>query len=384
MKKILIGVIVTIVVVAFLVPVILGKTDASSTNEKNQKRVDKARLVNAEKERKYIENRILGISHLTPIFANTDATFPAALRGEALDDLNILSTTKTDLEAVITFLDEGNNEAADSAYQLIESKTHKVTIQSRERRNKIRNDFRAALSEKYQHKGVVYTEFEWEMLKRKLKGLLIDRDTQVSRRAYLMQPADNAQFYYLQDQLEALGETELQLFFYKLHYEVVYQLLKNDGSASFALDYGVALQRFTDDNERVIEVLEDPVNQLMNNPTVDVARFSEPLKAYLSALRKQGKAQEFERFTQTIVGSIKNNMLGLDKKVQSTNSMPALIPYVRANLRIVAAKSLYELGIIDEAVLMIEDAKTFYQPLDTNEIAEVNALIEEYQQSSKE
>ena len=284
---------------------------------------------------------------------------------------------------MITFLDDGNNEAADSAYQLIESKTHKVTIQSRERRNKIRNDFRAALSEKYQHKGVVYTEFEWEMLKRKLKGLLIDRDTQVSRRAYLMQPADNAQFYYLQDQLEALGETELQLFFYKLHYEIVYQLLKNDGSASFALDYGVALQRFTDDNERVIEVLEDPVNQLMNNPTVDVARFSEPLKAYLSALKKQGKAQEFERFTQTIIGSIKNNMLGLDKKVQSTNSMPALIPYVRANLRIVAAKLLYELDIVDEAVLMIEDAKTFYQPLDTNEIAEVNALIEEYQQSSK-
>lgn len=385
MKKILISVIAAIIIFAFLVPVILEKIDGPSTNKVNQKRVDNSPLVSAEKERKFIESRILGISHLTSVFANTASILPAVLRDEALDDQRILSATKTSLETVINLLDKGNTEAADNAYQLIVSKTLKATTESRERRNKLRNDFRAALNEYYRN-GLIYTEPEWEALKSSLRGRLLDRNTQAARRAYLMQPADNAQFDYLKDQLEVLGETEQLLFFYKLNYEVSYELVKSYGALSSALDYGLALHRFTEDNERVIKVLKDPITQVMSPPTIDVIRYSEPLKAYLSALKKQGNEQEFERFSQTIIDSIKNNILTLDKKVENTTTMPPLIPSVKADFRIRGASLLHELDIVDEAILLVKDAKKNLDPkksLDAQKVEEINLLIEQYQQSSK-
>ena len=383
MKKIFIAVLAGIATSVFLLALFSKTSDPPTINEINRKHLDNAALANAETERKFIENRILGISYLASVYVNKSSTLPAAFRDRVLDDRQILSDTKKSLEAVIAYLDEGDTLAANNAYQLIETKTAETSNASYQRRNKIRDDFRDALNQFYRD-GRVYTEGEWETLKFDLRHKLTDRDTEVARKAYLMQPADNRPFNYLKDQLEALGETEQLLFFCRLNYEIAYKLLKNYGSLSSALDYGVALNRYTDQTDKVTDVLKGPVSQILSESEFDATRYAEPLKAYFSALKKQGEAQEFERSSQIIVNSVRKNILALDGQALSADKISSLIPSVKADFRVQGATLLNELGIIDDAVLLLEDAKNLFETTDTQEVAQISALIEQYQQNLKQ
>lgn len=379
MKRVLIGVAATIVMFAMLVPLVLYKPSSISSDDSDQKLGGEPAPAITERRREYIEKRILGISYLMSTYANSSSTIPAVLIDQARDDQNVLSTTKVSLEKVINLLDSGEIEAANTAYQLIKQKTDKATAKSLVRRNKIRSDFRAALDHYYRN-GSVYTEPEWQTLKSGVRSRLTDRATQNAREAYLMQPADNIQLGYLIDQLELLGEAEQVVFFYKLDYEISYKLFKNHGALSSALNYGVALQKFTQDSALVVDVLKGPVTRIMNASTVEIARYYEPLNAYLSALDNLQRSQEFEQFSQTIIDSVKSSISLYDKQWEDAAALQAITPRIKAEARVNGAKELYRLNIVDDAITLLDEAKQLSKGSNTQNIAEIDRLLEEYQQ----